>query len=96
MTLREQIIAEIMKLVRPAQIISERKPTIDELEKILNSDDRSVTSINPDGTVSIAPPPCTVGDVADAVLRVFDAHQGTAQMGTLGDGSLRPGNQQEN
>jgi len=71
MTLREQVVAEIMKLVRPAPIPMDRKPTIDELEKMLNSDSESVANINPDGTVSLQPPPCTVGDVADAVLRVF-------------------------
>lgn len=71
MALREQIVAEIMKLVRPAAVPMDHKPTIDELEKMLNGDDQSFT-VNPDGTCSVYPPPCTVGDVADAVLRVLE------------------------
>lgn len=74
MTLREQVVAEIMKLVRPTPVPMDHKPTIDELEKMLNSDSESV-NINPDGTVSVQPPPCTVGDVADAVLRVFESQR---------------------
>jgi hypothetical protein len=73
MTLRDQVVAEIMKLVRQPSVPLDRKPTIDELEKILNDGSGAVASINPDGTVTVQPPPCTVGDVADAVLRVFDA-----------------------
>lgn len=76
--LREQIIAEIMKLVRPAPTTPGRRPTIDELEKMLNADENSVASINPDGSVSLRPPPSTVGDVADAVLRILDAQADAA------------------
>lgn len=73
--LREQIVAEIMKLVRPAPVPMDHKPTIDELEKMLAGDGRSIATIAPDGTVSLQPSPCTVGDVVDAVLRVVQSQR---------------------
>ncbi len=77
MTLRQEIVAEIMKLASPPPLPLDHRPTIDELEKMLNADPESVTSINPDGTVSVRPKPHTVGDVADAVLRVLAAQPQT-------------------
>lgn len=64
---REQIIAEIMKLVRPEPKPLER-PTIAELEKILNSETTDAVQINTDGSVSTRPTTTTVGAVADAIL----------------------------
>lgn len=71
--LREQIVTEIMKLVRPAMIQMDHKPSIDEIEKMLNSDNPHRISIAPDGAVMVEAPTHTVGDIADAVLRVRDA-----------------------
>jgi hypothetical protein len=68
--LRAEIVSEIMKLVGPRMVPMERKPTIDELEKILNSDNPQQISIAPDGTMLVAHGH-TVGDIADAVLRVI-------------------------
>lgn len=67
--LRAQIVAEIMSLVRPAPVALP-KPTIEELEKILNSEPEGIVSVNPDGSVSVVPTKTTVGDVADAILRI--------------------------
>lgn len=77
--LREQIVAEIMKLVRPetAEVSPRSIPmtprSIDELEKVITGGGRA--TIDPDGNVSVQPPPCTVGDVADAVLRVVQSQR---------------------
>ncbi|HEY1806053.1 MAG TPA: hypothetical protein VGG45_16385 [Terracidiphilus sp.] len=68
--LKEQIVAEIMKLVRPAMIPMDHKPTIDEIEKMLNSDNPKRISIAPDGSAVMEAPSHTVGDIADAVLRI--------------------------
>lgn len=68
--LREKIVAEIMKLVRPAPVPMDPKPSIDDLERMLNSDDPRRIKILPDGSVVEEAPPHTVGDIADAVLRV--------------------------
>jgi hypothetical protein len=68
---REAIVAEIMKLIRPAPVPMAQKPTIDELEEILNSESDDAITINPDGTVSRIPPPTTVGAVVDAILRII-------------------------
>lgn len=69
--MREAIVAEIMKLVRPEPTRLER-PTIAELEKILNSETTDAVNINPDGSVGVRPTATTVGAVADAVLRIAD------------------------
>lgn len=68
-TLRAKIVTEIMKLVKPKMVTPERKPTIDELEKMLNSECQDRIQILPDGSVAIERPN-TVGDIADAVLLV--------------------------
>lgn len=69
-TMREQIVAEIMKLVRKPP--ERRKPTIDELEKILNSADAPDCHLEPDGTMLMTPEThTTVGDIADAVLKII-------------------------
>jgi hypothetical protein len=69
--LRKRLITEIMKLAQTPKLIQcDPKPTIDDLEKSLNSDDPVPYSINPDGTVS-RKHNHTVGDIADTVLRVL-------------------------
>lgn len=70
MTMRDEIIAEIMTLVRPPPHKMEPRPTIEELEKILNSEDKRDITIEPDGSISVRPDHTTVAEVADAVLRV--------------------------
>jgi hypothetical protein len=90
---RETIVAEIMKLVRPDPIPMKERPSIDELEKILNSESEDAVTINPDGSVSRLPPPTTVGHVVDAILRAFGIEQPTAAGGSLASGAgLRSGN----
>lgn len=75
MTLREKIIQEIMALVRPEPYEMKPTPTIDELERILNSPDPMEIDLRPDGSVYARPPHyVTVGIVADAVLRVVAEH----------------------
>lgn len=69
--MREQIVAEIMKLVTPQMVPSDKKPTIAELEAILNSEDQPNISIAPDGSFLVEKPN-TVGDIADAVMRIVD------------------------
>lgn len=72
MNLRSAIVAEIMKLVRPDPRFLAKRPTVSELEAILNSDEERDIQINPDGSVSERDTtPRTVGDVADAVLRII-------------------------
>lgn len=69
--LRPLIVAEIMTLVRPSPVPMDRKPTVEELEAILNSETTDQVYINPDGSVACTPQkPATVGDVADACLRI--------------------------
>jgi len=70
MTLREQIVSEIMKLVKPAMVPMMPKPSIEELEKILNSENPRHVQILPDGSIMEEGPAHTVGDIADAVLRI--------------------------
>jgi hypothetical protein len=94
---REIIVAEIMKLVRPDPIPMKERPSIDELEKILNSESEDAVTINPDGSVSRLPPPPTVGHVVDAILRTFGIEQPSAASGSLASGGdLRPGNTEYN
>lgn len=70
--LREQIVKEIMSLVRQ-QPRKMEKPSIAELEKIFNSECTDAINIEPDGSVSVTPTTTTVGAVADKVVAVFDA-----------------------
>lgn len=77
--MREQIVAEIMKLVRPAPVPMDHKPSIAEIEKMLNSDNPSRISIAPDGSYVTEAPAHTVGDIADAVLLVV----GNVRVATL-------------
>lgn len=68
-TLRSAIIAEIMKLVRPARVALDPRPSIAEIEKMINAEQDIRTE--PDGSVSVPDQhPRTAGDIADAVLRV--------------------------
>jgi hypothetical protein len=71
MITREQIVSEVMNLVHPKMVPSDKKPTIDELEKILNSEDHPNISIAPDGSFLVEQPN-TVGDIADAVMRLVE------------------------
>lgn len=82
--LRPLLVAEIMKLVSPAPIPMERKPTIAEIEKILNSDNPQKIGLAPDGSATIEAPSHTVGDIADAVIRVLRT---SAAGGTRDDGA---------
>lgn len=76
--LRDQIVSEIMKLVKPPMVPMDHKPSIDEIEKMLNSDNPRRISIAPDGIALTEPPPHTVGDIADAIIRVIgDVHTKT-------------------
>jgi hypothetical protein len=72
MTLKEQIVTEIMSLVRPQPQKMEPKPTIAELEKILNSECTDAISIEPDGSVCVRPTSTTVGAVADKVIGLVE------------------------
>lgn len=69
--LRARIVTEIMGLVRkPAVRV---KPTIEELERILNSENPPDMQIDPDGTILSTPQShTTVGDIADAILKIID------------------------
>lgn len=71
MSLRELIAAEIMTLVRQQPRTME-KPTVDELEKILNSDSSDAVHIEPDGSVSVTPTVTTVSAVADKVAALVE------------------------
>lgn len=72
MTLRDQIVTEIMSLVRqpPRKL---EKPTIDELERIINSESTDAVNIEPDGSVSVTPTVTTIGAVADKVAALCEA-----------------------
>ena len=67
--LRQKIVSDIMKLLPGVLEPTDRKPTVEELEKILNSEDAERISINPDGSIGQYRP-AKVGDVADAVMKV--------------------------
>lgn len=72
MITRSDIVKEIMKLVKPTPIVMDKKPTIDELEKILNSESSDKVNILPDGTVTLTKTTTTVGEVADAILQLYE------------------------
>lgn len=73
--LREMIVAEIMTLVRPEPRELKPKPTIDELERMLNSTDPLEIDLRSDGSIYARPPHhVTVGNVADAVMRLLKTH----------------------
>lgn len=69
-TLRAQITSEIMRLLPGNFEPVESRPTIEELEKILASDNGGKITINPDGSIGTHRP-AKVGDIADAVLVVI-------------------------
>lgn len=71
-TLRQRIAAEIMTLVRQQPRKMEPRPTIDELEKILNSETSDEVHIESDGSVSVRPTTTTVGAVADKVAALVE------------------------
>lgn len=67
--LRQQIIDKLHELVLPKKIERLPRPSLDELEKILNSVDPPNIQIGPDGSiVEYRPQTTTVGVVADAIL----------------------------
>jgi hypothetical protein len=75
-TLRTQIIAAIMALIKtPATPVA--RPSLEELERILNSETADEFNILPDGTVERMTT-TTVGAVADAVIAIIDARQSDA------------------
>lgn len=68
---KAEITAAIMALIQPTErkIEQSERPSIAQLEAILNSEDPPKVSIKPDGSVvEIVPASTTVGHVADAVL----------------------------
>lgn len=67
MALKEEIVTAIMSLVRQQPKKMER-PTIDELERIINSESTDAVNIEPDGSVTVTPQATTVGTVADLVV----------------------------
>lgn len=70
--IREQIVTAIMTLVRPQPRVMEPKPTIAELEAILNSESDDIVDIRPDGSVTVVRAShTTVGAVADEVQRLL-------------------------
>ncbi len=76
-TMRDKIVSAIMELVKPPPMRT--KPTLEELERILNSDDPPPFVIEPDGTMLSTPQSgTTVGAVADAVMRLLDADLSSA------------------
>lgn len=80
--LRTLIVAEIMKLVQPEMKPLGHKPTIAELEAMLNEENPPKININPDGSLDIAPSLTTVGDIADAIIRVLPPNH-AAPVGVL-------------
>lgn len=70
--LRAELVTEILKLAKTPKLVERRtkKPTVDELEAMLNSDNPPAIHINPDGSIS-EEKAHTVGDVADAVIVVL-------------------------
>jgi hypothetical protein len=71
--LREKIIAMMHDLVLPKKIEVEPQPTIDQLEKILNSVDPPSISLQPDGSVvEYRPQTTTVQAVADGILDLLE------------------------
>lgn len=72
-SMRQQIVAEIMSLVRqqPRQL---PRPTIDELERLINSESTDAVNIEPNGSVSVTPTTTTVGAVADKVVGLVEAY----------------------
>lgn len=101
--LRAQVVAEIMKLVRP-EPVNIGKPTIEELERILNSDDPGRINLAPDGSATMQPrSSVTVGTVADAILplvleacaKVAEAHVDRASNERLAKGQKLRGSHHE-
>lgn len=71
-TLRTQIVAAIMGLLKPA--VKLERSSIEELERILNPETEDAVHINPDGTIDRQEPiTTTVGAVADVVLAAVAA-----------------------
>ena len=74
-SLRDEIVVEIMSMIRPVKI-ERTKPTIAELEAILNSDDPPLISLNPDGSCTeLVPMTTTVGAVADKIVALIARRQ---------------------
>lgn len=71
MVTRQRIVSEMMKLVAPALVPMERRPTIEELENILAADNVPPIHIQPDGSI-LTEKPHTVGDIADVVMGLIN------------------------
>lgn len=85
MSLKDEIVSEIMSLVRQQPTRMEPRPSIEELERILNSETTDDIRIEPDGSVSCRPTVTTVGAVAEKVLTLVgrwrnDAFENSAQI----------------
>lgn len=85
MSLKDEIATEIMSLVRQQPTRMEPRPSIEDLEKILNSETTDDIHIEPDGSVSCRPTTTTVGAVAERVLTLVgkwrnDAFENSAQI----------------
>lgn len=65
---REELVGIIMSLITPPRVVVEPRPTIEELERILNSQDDSPYHLEPNGTVTRPGPTLTAGALADAIL----------------------------
>ena len=73
--LRQNIIDKMKTLVLPKKVERNTRPTIEELEKILNSENPGKMQINPDGSVTeYHPQTTTIEKVADAILELWDEY----------------------
>jgi hypothetical protein len=71
--LRQKIIERMNELVLPRKVEQIPRPSIDELERLLNQSSPPDIRIEPDGTVvEYFPQTTTVGKVADAILDLFE------------------------
>ena len=68
---REEIVAAIMSHVRPDRVKVELRPTIDELERALNSEEGSQYRTEADGSFTVPGKPLTAGALADAILALW-------------------------
>ncbi len=67
--LRQKIIDKMKTLVLPKKVERKERPTIDELERILNSENPGKMQINPDGSITeYREQTTTIEKVADAIL----------------------------
>lgn len=65
---RERLVELIMGFVRPQWVLCDPKPTIDEIERSLNSENDPCFDLRADGTVWRKGNPVTVRELADAIM----------------------------